>query len=71
MRDASHDDPRGIVVLCMSLTAGIALAVEAVWAWLPWLLVGAAAAVGAYWSSLPRASERRTRERRDGRAGAD
>lgn len=36
-----------VVVLCMSVTAGTALAIEEVWMWLPWTIVITAASIGA------------------------
>ena len=71
MRDPSHDDPRGVVVLCMSLTAGIALAIESVWAWIAWLAVGVGAAAGAYLTLAAARERARAEKRRDGHAAAD
>jgi hypothetical protein len=44
-RTVGTRDPRtaGVVVLCMSLSAGIALAIKAIWLWVPWLILTFAA----------------------------
>ncbi len=69
--DASRDDQRGIIVLCTSLTAGIALAVESVWIWVPWLLVGVTAVAGAYLTLAAVHARPETGDRGDAHAGAD
>ena len=67
----SCDDQRGIVVLCASLTAAVALAVESVGAWLPWLLVGIATVAGACFTLAAAHARPLTGDRGDRHAGAD
>ena len=59
MREASQDDSRGIVLLCMSFTASITLAVESVWMWVPWLLVGPPPSPEPYFTLAVARSKRR------------
>lgn len=58
--DASDLATAGFALLCMSISGGAALAIEAVWLWVPWVIVAVAALVGmALAAGSLRASPRR------------
>lgn len=57
-----------VVLLCMSLTGGIALALTSVSYWVPWLLVAVTLSLGA---AIGVVSKRRTSHDRERPRGAD
>ena len=66
---ASDLGTASVVLLCMSISAGVALVIEAVWLWVPWLLVAITLLTGTVLASRSRRALRSsapdsTRDRR-------
>ena len=47
-----------VVLLCMSVSAGMALAIDAVWPWVPWLVVAVAALIAVVMAAASRRASR-------------